>query len=362
MRTNKILVALTLFITALSAWAAYQLFALRYSSGEVYPPYSSLRSDPLGTKALFETFQTFPGMRAERNYRPLDTLRTQDSTILYLGESLEAVLFPSDRLCDTMESLAWRGNRLVISIQPVVAVPGFKTVPGVAPRWHFGVAYRKPKKQTDEPGITRDTLLYFADLGPEWRVLYSDKTRPLIIERQHGSGSIVLAAASYPFSNEALLLNRDAQLIANIVGPKRSAIFDEYHHHIRESVSVGGLARRYRLHGFVATLIALAILFVWKNSVSFVPAPPDFERLDAVSGKESAVGLVNLLERTVDKGDLSEVCLAEWQKVRSLAASCSPEKLGRIQSVVRRDQALPARQRSPINVYRTVSRILAERT
>src|SRR5258705_11576081 len=110
MRISKILVALTLVLVTLSTWALYQLFALRYSSGEVYPPYSSLRSDPLGAKALFETFQTFPGMRAERNYRPLETLRTQDSTILYLGDSLEAVLFPSDQLRQTMESLAWRGN------------------------------------------------------------------------------------------------------------------------------------------------------------------------------------------------------------------------------------------------------------
>ena len=30
------------------------LFALRFAQGDVYPPYSSLRSDPLGKKALYE--------------------------------------------------------------------------------------------------------------------------------------------------------------------------------------------------------------------------------------------------------------------------------------------------------------------
>ncbi len=39
-----------LFVTGL-----IQLILLRFESGDVYPPYSSLRADPLGCKALYES-------------------------------------------------------------------------------------------------------------------------------------------------------------------------------------------------------------------------------------------------------------------------------------------------------------------
>ena len=58
------------------------MFDLRFSTGEVYPYYSTLRSDPLGTKALYYSLQELPGLRVERNVRPLR----------YLGEEPSAVL------------------------------------------------------------------------------------------------------------------------------------------------------------------------------------------------------------------------------------------------------------------------------
>jgi len=48
------------------------LFSLRFEAGDNYPPYSSLRADPLGTKALFDSLD--PLVPARRNLLPLSKL------------------------------------------------------------------------------------------------------------------------------------------------------------------------------------------------------------------------------------------------------------------------------------------------
>ena len=39
-----------------------RLFKLRFEAGDVYPAYSSLRSDPLGTMAFYESLGKVPGI------------------------------------------------------------------------------------------------------------------------------------------------------------------------------------------------------------------------------------------------------------------------------------------------------------
>ena len=46
---------LALAVAALFVAGLIQLFLLRFKAGDVYPAYSSLRSDPLGTQVLFES-------------------------------------------------------------------------------------------------------------------------------------------------------------------------------------------------------------------------------------------------------------------------------------------------------------------
>ena len=55
MTRTLFLLLLALFVTGL-----YQLMALRFDSGDIYPPYSTLRSDPLGTKILYSTLNRDP--------------------------------------------------------------------------------------------------------------------------------------------------------------------------------------------------------------------------------------------------------------------------------------------------------------
>lgn len=59
---------------ALFGVATVELFQLRFETGDVYPPYSTLRSDPLGAAAFYEALEGQRGLRVERNLRGLERL------------------------------------------------------------------------------------------------------------------------------------------------------------------------------------------------------------------------------------------------------------------------------------------------
>src|SRR5436189_6446428 len=69
-----------------------QLFNLRFESGDNYPPYSSLRADPLGSKALYESLGHL--MPARRHLQPLSRLGDgRDATLIWLGEDARKLRF-----------------------------------------------------------------------------------------------------------------------------------------------------------------------------------------------------------------------------------------------------------------------------
>ena len=57
-RLAKLTLAVLIAALALPAVA---LFERRFASGAVYPDYSSLRSDPMGAKLLFDSLSLIPG-------------------------------------------------------------------------------------------------------------------------------------------------------------------------------------------------------------------------------------------------------------------------------------------------------------
>ena len=68
------------------ALGIYRLFTLRFEAGDVYAPYSSLRTDPLGCKALYDAFDLLPGVKVERHYLDLDDLVAGNGeTVFFLG-------------------------------------------------------------------------------------------------------------------------------------------------------------------------------------------------------------------------------------------------------------------------------------
>ena len=63
-------------------WGIVHLFALRFAGGDVYPPYSTLRKDPLGAAAFHDALADLPGLTVERNLRPLASLGQASKILL----------------------------------------------------------------------------------------------------------------------------------------------------------------------------------------------------------------------------------------------------------------------------------------
>ena len=345
---------LLLAVGAGFAYGLARLFELRFAEGDIYPPYSSLRSDPMGAKALYDSLALLPGVSVTRNFRPLERLTCTGCTVFLFG--LEPFAF--ERLTDDkfqeLENVAKGGARVVIAMRPVRrltppkagAVPPKKDPQTIEKRWGvaFGyIASETPDVEERRGSMPKQTALYFLDGGK----------RVSRWEHKFGDGVIILVASSYPFSNEALDRDRDTELLASLAGPSKSIVFDEAHLGVGESQSVATLIRKYQLQGVVAALLLLAGLFAWKNSAALLPPKstsgsddgPREATGDAVSG------LAHLLRRHVPRTALFRVCVTEWERSRS----CSPEKTGRI-------KALAANAIGADEGYRKASRILAERT
>jgi hypothetical protein len=206
--------------------------------------------------------------------------------------------------------------------------------------------------------------MYFDRLGANWSVIYTRDKHPVLIERRFGSGSLVFAADSYFVSNEALRNDRHPKLLAWLAGRNTTVLFDETHLGVLETPGVATLVRNYRLHGFVIGLVLLAGLFVWKNTASFVPAYDEDiteTRNDAVAGRDSAAGFVNLLRRSISSADVLAVCFTEWKKARAHGRADLSARTERMAAAIAEEEAKPDREKDPVESYRRIARILIER-
>jgi len=96
------------------------LFVLRFETGDVYPAYSSLRSDPLGTRALYESLENIDGIAVHRNFQLLESLSYEpQTTLLYLGTSASEFDWVADEMIQVFDRLTQSGGRLVLTFLPV---------------------------------------------------------------------------------------------------------------------------------------------------------------------------------------------------------------------------------------------------
>jgi hypothetical protein len=382
------------------AWGLWRLFSLRFARGNVYPASSTLRADPLGARAFYESLAEL--MPVERNHRPFRKLRAEGATVFVLG--LEPMEERPAEDFEEMELVTRQGARLVVTFRPVVSdrSKGDEELDGKskeavvektkskAPqqkqknakkdkteeekkeeretrwepfgkRWGFKVGWAKkiePAKAAGaglEPGLSWHSKMFFEEVNPKfWRVFYTSGGKPVVIERDLGRGSLVLAADSYFTSNEALLNERRPKLLAWLVGPGTRAIFDETHLGVADNPGMATLARKYRLHGVVAVLLLLAVLHVWRSAASFLP-PAEERRADdgVIAGRDAASGFVNILRRNIAPRDVITAGVAEWK--RSFAHRVDPQTLARIETLA----ANSAEQ--PLAAYQAIARVLSEK-
>ena len=84
-RNHRLAAALALALLGLGvAGFLVWLVGVRFSTGSVYPPYSTLRSDPLGTKALYESLDALPGIEVRRNLKAWRRIRFDAPTTFFV--------------------------------------------------------------------------------------------------------------------------------------------------------------------------------------------------------------------------------------------------------------------------------------
>lgn len=374
-------------------WGLIELWRVRFATGDVYPMYSSLRSDPLGVKILYEGLARLPGVRVQRHYRPFAELPVERGTTLFLlgisELSLAAMPVP---VVQHLEAFVQRGGRLLVALAPGNqlwrdnALPiesadetaqgedVLKPSPLLPERWGARLESRQqdagkgqesamqwsPLPEGLPQRLPWHTTLMFTSLDEAWRVLYGQAEQAMLVERSLGQGTVVLMADAYLFSNEAMWRERQTALLAWLVGPHRTMVFDETHLGIQEQAGVMTLVRTYRLHGVVVGLLLLGGLFVWRNTTSLVPPTESAAGSDAtmVAGQDSTTGLASLLQRYIARQDLLRLCLEEWHKAEFHNHPRMPAKFTQMQQVITEYSGQPRNEQRLVDGYRALSRIV----
>ena len=337
-------------LLALFVAGAWEVMVAPLITGEVYPPYSSLRTDPLGAKALFESLAEQPGLEVTRLYKARSPLAAE-TALLILGVDSPAWTKTPKPMVDDYENLVMKGGRIVIAFLPAHAPQVPPTIGAIEDQWHIRLRYRKGSSEDEgnAAAIPRESAMYF-EPGPEWRVVEERQGEAAIVERDFGGGTLVLVSDSFPLSNQGLLDDSEAALIAQLIGPAKRVLFDENQFGVSETGSVAVLIRKYRLETAIGMLLAIAGLFIWHSASSFLP-PREGTRAAPVSGRDLHEGLAALLRRNIPLGQLLATCLKEWSR--------SARQRGRADLVQAEIQQWTGRD--PAAGYRAICRVLTER-
>jgi hypothetical protein len=408
------------------------LFILRFQTGDIYPAYSSLRSDPLGTRVFYDSLDNFDEFTLQRNYHLLDSLKIEsDATFFYLGAKIPVSDSIPLRTSDALDRLTRSGGRLVISYLPVnpktdqpsgtvekndgndkpevqteddlqdqnpvqeqdsatSPQPDFddseepsskqdapeKNFVSIKEHWGFEFAYNDnpPVKDTDEKYLTLEanslrpdlpaaiswhTTLYFKPFDDIWQTLYAVDGNPVIIERPMGKGSIVLCADSFFISNEAQRSERHPQLLIWLLGGHTHIIFDESHFGIYKQPGVADLLRRYRFHWFLGALALVALLFIWKNAVYFVPPREDdiAGGAEVVSEKDYSQGLIALLRRNVRGPKILQVCGQEWEQTFKHDKRITAGAVDQMKRILQVESESSKKTSDPVAGYQKISKL-----
>jgi len=105
---------------ALFTFGIFRIFSIRFAAGDIYPPYSSFRSDPLGCRALHDALIHTGDISVSRSVTPLHRMKDLENVTVFvtglgandLSGSLPQAWF------DAIDALVKQGARLVLCSVP----------------------------------------------------------------------------------------------------------------------------------------------------------------------------------------------------------------------------------------------------
>ena len=107
--------SIALAIVALLFGGIIGLFNLRFNQGDVFPPYSSLRADPLGVSILYESWIRLPAHSARQDFSPeLKSDEGSGKALLILGADLPQLRFSNRAESETFRLFLETGGVILL--------------------------------------------------------------------------------------------------------------------------------------------------------------------------------------------------------------------------------------------------------
>ena len=390
---------------------------LRFAAGDVFPEYSSHRTDPKGCKALFEGLDAIESVNLQRNYRPLKQVRaTSDTTLILLGLSPGRVTEMVNDNEGWLDSFLNAGGRLVLGMTPYAEPPFLwqpesaeNSVPEQSPTgetrdvghgdkevretqeneleecdpdsdtepsdWFFQTQFG-PEKPKSKPKFTPLSAqlqvdlplpaelpwrsgFFFDALSNGWQTIYRTENGPTCMVFNRGPGSLVVLSDSFFFSNESLWETKQTALIIWLIGDRKQIIFDESHLGVISQTSISNLIFRYHFQGIVAGFLLLAILFFWRSTSPLVPHETPGVNTEPSKGKDAFSGRVNILKRSIASESILDVCFKEWEKTINKGPGTGVQE--QIRSLVQQELTLDPKNRNTELLYRAIQQARTSR-
>jgi hypothetical protein len=169
----------------------------------------------------------------------------------------------------------------------------------------------KSAMRTEKLGFVQVTRTEVALKSAEWNCLLGTREYCTLASK----GRVWLLADASPLRNGELQDRRQTELLTMLFANGMPVVFDESHLGVVETGGVGVLLQRYRLLPAIGLLLAAALLFVWRSSVSMLP---EREPVAAWMTPQPAASLRTLLAQRVPEGKLLATLVEEWKRALPL--------------------------------------------
>ncbi len=274
------------------------------AQGDVYPEWSTLRSDPRGAKVLYVALERMAPV--SRLYERWQEAAPRRAAYVFLGASPLVLQDQKD-----IDRLLSGGGTLLLALAP---------------------AGPKSTLRTERLGFVSKSRGTVVLRSEDWRCLDGTREACRLAER----GRVRMLVDGTPLRNGELLQARQTELLARLFGGELPVVFDESHLGVTESSGVGVLLRRYRLFPLIGLLLAAALLFLWRASVSLLP---ERDPVTPAMTPQPAASLRTLLAQHVPRGKLLETMVAEWKRALPLLPTWHRGRVEEMEAALERARA-----------------------
>lgn len=322
---------ITIVLLVLSfIFGSYKIMTMRYKKGDVYPQYSSLRHDPMGTSILFQALNKM-GYQVETimEEKLPEDINPHDSILFYISPSF----LISKETRDHIIGFILRGGRVFVSDENSNRLMDFFDTKVVYNENDIG----KKADENNEQKNNMDGQEYDSNIIPlegvdfwsedlkvinksslkcKWpntRAAFKHRDQDIILLLRHGKGNIIISSENYFVSNESLIKEPPVTFLTWVLNGRKNVLVDEYHHGISYKKGTSFLLKKYNLYWFIAYLGFVFFLYLWHVLPYFqTPLPrPSKGNLLPLS---SLQGYTQLLTKTIQKKKLLDICINQWIK------------------------------------------------